>query len=97
MRNILLLCLTLGVALAAGPVRADEAKIKLKPGPGREKVEANCVACHSLDYIEMNSVFLERKVWEAEITKMVKAFGAPVKDEDQKEILEYLVKYYGKG
>ena len=84
-------------ALLAAPALADESKIKLKEGPGRDKVEANCVACHSLDYIQMNSVFLDRKVWEAEVTKMVKAMGAPIKDEDQKEILEYLVKNYGKA
>ena len=50
-------------ALLAAPALADESKIKLKEGPGRDKVEANCVACHSLDYIQMNSVFLDRKVW----------------------------------
>jgi hypothetical protein len=84
-------------ALPATSASADESRIKLKDGPGRDKVEANCVACHSLDYIQMNSVFLDRKVWEAEVTKMVKAMGAPIKEDDQKEILEYLVKFYGKA
>ena len=97
MRLSNVLVLAACTALLTAPALADESKIKLKEGPGRDKVEANCVACHSLDYIQMNSVFLDRKVWEAEVTKMVKAMGAPVKDEDQKEILEYLVKYYGKA
>ena len=34
--------------------------------------------CHSLDYIPMNSVFLDRKGWEASVTKMMKVMGAPI-------------------
>ena len=33
---------------AAGVARAQESKIQLKEGPGRDKVNA-CLACHSLD------------------------------------------------
>jgi hypothetical protein len=75
---------------------ADESQIKLKEGPGKDRVMANCIACHSVDYIQMNSPFLDRKGWEAAVTKMVKAFGAPVKDEDVPVIVDYLTKYYGK-
>ena len=56
----------------AVPTLANEDSIKLKPGEGAEVVEQNCAQCHSLDYIEMNSVFLDQKAWEAEVTKMVK-------------------------
>ncbi len=31
-----------------------------------------------------------------EVNKMIKAFGAPVKQEDVPKIVEYLTKYYGK-
>ena len=34
--------------------------------------------------------------WEAEVTKMVEAFGAPVKEGDVPQIVEYLRTYYGK-
>jgi len=44
----------------AAPALAQEDKIKLKDGPGREAVEVNCSVCHSLDYIPMNSPFLDR-------------------------------------
>jgi len=30
------------------------------------------------------------------VTKMVKAYGAPIKPEDQKPIAEYLARNYGK-
>ena len=36
---------------------ADEKPVELKKAPGLDKVEANCAACHSLDYIQMNSPF----------------------------------------
>jgi len=75
---------------------AGEERVKLKEGEGKELVEANCRACHSLDYIKMNSPFLDRKGWEAEVNKMIKVYKAPVKPEDVPKIIEYLTKYYGK-
>ena len=38
---------------------ANEQPIALKQAPGLDMVEHNCAACHSLDYIEMNSPFLD--------------------------------------
>ncbi len=81
--------------LVAGIVAAAEQRIVLKEGPGRDKVEANCASCHSIDYIVGNSPFMNRQVWDAEVTKMIKAFGAPISDGDAKEIVEYLAKNYG--
>jgi hypothetical protein len=33
--------------------------------------------------------------WNAEVTKMIKAFGAPINDADAKAIVDYLTKNYG--
>jgi mono/diheme cytochrome c family protein len=82
-------------ALVALPAAADEPEIHLKPGPGLDKVEGNCGACHSLVYIQMNSTFLNAAGWNAEVTKMIKAFGAPIGDDDAKAIADYLAKNYG--
>jgi mono/diheme cytochrome c family protein len=84
----------LGLAGVA-PTLAEEKPVQLKPGPGLDKVEANCGACHSLDYIRMNSPFLNSAAWDAEVTKMIKAFGAPISEADAKAIAEYLKKNYG--
>jgi sulfite dehydrogenase (cytochrome) subunit B len=92
MRATLLLT---SLLLAAGVVVAAEQRVALKDGAGRDKVEANCTACHSLDYILGNSPFMNRTVWDAEVTKMIKAFGAPISDADAKEIVDYLTKNYG--
>lgn len=77
------------------PAMAEEQPIELKPGPGLETVQGNCGSCHSLDYIQMNSPFLSPAVWQAELAKMIKTFGAPITDDDAKIILDYLVKNYG--
>ena len=60
------------IVVAATIVAAAEQRVELKAGAGRDKVEANCVACHSLDYIVGNSPFMNLTgVW-AEV-QMIKA------------------------
>lgn len=92
MRTIMI---AFAAALLAGSALADEQVIKLKPGPGLDKVENNCAACHTLAYIPMNSPFLNAAGWDAEVGKMIKAFGAPIDDNDAKAIADYLKKNYG--
>jgi sulfite dehydrogenase (cytochrome) subunit B len=82
-------------ALIALPALADEQEIKLKQGTGLDKVEGNCQACHTLAYIPMNSPYLNAAGWDAEVTKMIKAYGAPVDDGDAKAIADYLKANYG--
>jgi len=82
--------------IAAAPALAQESQLRLKDGPGRQLVEANCVMCHSLDYITMNSPFLDRKGWEASVTKMIKVMGAPIAEADAQKIADYLAGQYGK-
>ncbi len=88
--------LSLAVIAAASTAAADESRVVLKDAPGRDLVLANCVICHSLDYVQMNSTFLDRKGWEASVNKMIKAFGAPVSPEDAQGIIDYLARNYGK-
>ena len=77
----------------ASPALADD--VKLKPGPGLDKVEANCQACHTLAYIPMNSPFLNTAGWDAEVAKMRGPYGAPIDDADAKAIADYLKANYG--
>jgi len=87
--------IVLAAALLAAPAAADEKPVQLKPGPGLDKVEANCAACHSLDYIQMNSPFPNAALWDTEVAKMINAFGAPIDAADAKTIADYLKKNYG--
>jgi mono/diheme cytochrome c family protein len=88
---LMLAVLTLGVLTA----RAEEKPVTLKKAPGLDKVEANCGACHSLDYIQMNSPYPNAALWDAEVSKMIKAYGAPITDADAAVIKDYLAKNYG--
>jgi len=81
--------------IAAAPALAQESQVRLRDGPGRQLVEANCVMCHSLDYIPMNSPFLDRKGWEASVNKMIKVMGAPIAEADAQKIANYLAGQYG--
>ena len=81
--------------LAAGAAAAQEEKVVLKDAPGRDKA-MQCLACHSLDYIQMNSRFLDKAGWTASVNKMINAFGAPIAKEDVEAIATYLAGSYGK-
>ncbi len=85
----------LAALIAVASAAAEEKPIDLKVAPGVDKVEGHCAACHSLDYIEMNSPFLSPASWDAEVTKMIKVFGAPIDDTDAKVIADYLKANYG--
>lgn len=92
MRSIIVALAVLALSL---PAAAEEKPIDLKKAPGLDKVEGNCGSCHTLDYILMNSPYPNAALWDAEVTKMIKAFGAPITEADAKEIAEYLKKNYG--
>jgi hypothetical protein len=94
MRSIAIVVMT---AIMAMPAAANEQPVRLKQGSGLDKVESNCGACHSLDYIPMNSPFLNAVGWDAEVTKMINAFGAPIDQADVRVIAEYLGTNYGLG
>ena len=83
------------VAAFATSAWADEKPIDLKKAAGVEKVEGNCAACHSLDYVQMNSPFLSPAGWDAEVSKMINAMKAPISDSDAAAIKAYLKANYG--
>jgi hypothetical protein len=66
----------------------------LPAGPNSQIYIANCTSCHTSRYIA-NQPSFPRKVWEAEVAKMVKMYGAAITDENQKLIVEYLMTVRG--
>jgi sulfite dehydrogenase (cytochrome) subunit B len=92
MRSITIAILSAAMTVTA---TAAEKPVHLKRAPGIDKVEVSCAACHTLDYIPMNSTFLNAAGWDAEVTKMINAFGAPIDQADAKIIGDYLKANYG--
>jgi mono/diheme cytochrome c family protein len=67
----------------------------LPPGPAHDLVAAQCIICHSTRYV-LNQPVFPRKTWTAEVHKMVKAYGAMIQPDQEKEIVDYLVTWHGK-
>ncbi|WP_439370757.1 c-type cytochrome [Bradyrhizobium sp. PMVTL-01] len=92
----LVLAAAMGSALAA-PVnyKTPDEVAAFKPGPNLEVVQGNCTACHSTDYINTQPPMKDKKAfWQAEVTKMIKVYGAPIDDADVSKIVEYLAATY---
>lgn len=67
-----------------------------KPGTNRDVVMNNCTACHSSDYVQTQprGPKFKKDFWQAEVTKMIKVYGAPIDDADVGKIVEYLTDNY---
>ena len=94
---ISLAVLSLAVATAA-PVsyQLPEETAAFKPGPNVDLARNNCTACHSADYIntQPRNVKSKRDFWLAEVTKMIKVYGAPIDEADVPKIVDYLAATY---
>ncbi|MBO0733702.1 MAG: cytochrome c [Methylocapsa sp.] len=71
-----------------------EVTFTFRPGPGMETAQNNCLTCHSVDYISTQPPNRGKAFWEAEITKMIKSYHAPISETDAKTIVDYLAKTY---
>lgn len=77
------------------PVSLNAIITELPEAPGHEAFKQHCISCHSARYVQIQPE-LSRKSWTAVVTKMQKAFGAPLSDSTAKEIVQYLVTIKGK-
>jgi mono/diheme cytochrome c family protein len=97
-RIALLLLIAAAVPAAAKPldyeVPADTSQ--LRPGPNRDVAQGNCASCHSVDYILTQPIGpkFKKDFWQAEVTKMIKVYGAPIDDGDVAKIVDYLTATY---
>lgn len=91
------------VTLAAGaaPVAFPPAKVSLPDdtvpfsGSGADVVNQNCLGCHSSDMV-LNQPALTKAAWQAEVTKMVNVYKAPVDPAAVDAIVDYLDRTKGK-
>jgi len=75
--------------VSAYPAPAPE----LASGDGLAEVRIHCSTCHSPRYITMQPP-LPAATWEAEVTKMNKAFGAGIPEDSTRKIIAYLKAHY---
>jgi len=68
----------------------------LKPGEGLTSVNANCVLCHSVDYISTQPPLL-RAQWTATVEKMRAKFGATIATNLVPGMVDYLTTAYGRN
>jgi mono/diheme cytochrome c family protein len=101
MKKILALLIAIalcGSALAVTKViqlPADVEQLKPSALPGYGKAQAQCVACHSAEYMLYQPPSAPRGYWENMVKRMKLVFKAPINDEDMPVIVDYLVKTYG--
>ena len=94
---------TIGLAAAAvgfaNTLRIDlpEGTATLKPGPGADTANGQCLICHSADYITTQPRDKPLAFWKAEVEKMKKVYGAPIPDDQIDSVAEYLTRSYGNG
>ncbi len=84
--------------VSAKPVTYElpEETAAFKPGPNLDVVQGNCGACHSSDYIltQPKGAKFGKEFWQAEVTKMITVFGAPIEPGDVPKIVDYLTATY---
>ena len=67
----------------------------LQPGLGKELVNAQCLLCHSADYISTQPR-LNRAQWKAGVLKMQQKYSAPIATNNVDALVDYLVRNYGR-
>ena len=82
---------------ASGPpaYAAPAETSRLADGPGLDKTQTYCLACHSADYVTTQPRGKPAAFWEGEVTKMRTAYGAQIPDDEAKTIVAYLTATYG--
>ncbi len=90
------LALALTGFAAAEDWKLPDEKPALKSAPGADLAQANCIMCHSHEYITTQPAFT-RDQWKASVTKMQQKYGAPLAAENVDALLDYLVRSYGKA
>ena len=85
------------VATAADTVfKLPAETARLKQAPGLELANANCILCHSVDYISTQPR-LNAAQWRASVLKMQAKYGAPIATNNVDLLVDYLAKHYGNG
>lgn len=93
-RAVLGSCVLIGFSALAAPP-----DIKLLPDtsklPGYAIAVQKCAICHSADYVNYQPPGMTQTQWTAEMAKMQHTYGAPISDDEVKQVGAYLAVAYG--
>jgi mono/diheme cytochrome c family protein len=94
---VVFLCAAAGAPAAPKTIELPPDAVQLIPSslPGYAKAQAQCVACHSAEYMRYQPATAPRGYWEAMVKRMKGVFNAPIDDADMPAIVDYLTKTYG--
>jgi hypothetical protein len=92
--------LALGTAFAIATPKTitlppDGAVLQPSSLPGYAKAQADCVVCHSAEYMFMQPPNAGRPYWDAMTKRMKAVFKAPFDEADIPAIVDYLSATYG--
>ena len=101
--NHLSIGLSLGVLAATVALAAPKSiellpetvQLRQSPLPGFAMAMQKCAICHSADYVSYQPPGLSLAQWTAETAKMQHMYGAPISDEEVRQIGAYLAVAYG--
>lgn len=85
-------------ALAAPPdikLQPDTSKLRPSKLPGYAIAMQKCAICHSADYVNYQPPGMTQPQWTAEMAKMQHTYGAPISDDEVKQLGAYLAVAYG--
>ena len=74
---------------------ADTVQLRPSALPGYAKTQANCMTCHSAEYMLYQPPNAGRPYWDAMTKRMKAVFKAPLDDADIPIIVDYLTATYG--
>ena len=89
---VVLCCLLTGGGGAWVGALAQGRDLTLPEGKGVEKVKQHCGICHGTEIVAQQR--LDRTDWTRVVDQMIE-FGAALRPEDRRDIVDYLVSYLG--
>ena len=92
---LILLAASASAVFGADSFKLPPETTKLKPGAGAALVTAQCLLCHSADYISTQPR-LTRAQWTATVIKMQQKYAAPISTNSVEALVSYLTVNYGR-
>lgn len=76
-------------ALKTTAIEFPQTSATFPGGDAAKAINVNCLICHSAEMV-FTQPALPKEEWAKEVTKMRKAYGAPVQENDIPAIVDYL-------